>query len=191
MAAKRNVDESGSGFWARFAVLTVVVLWVSLIGGNWLGKWLMRSNPTFATTTVEEDYRNMPGQRSRLRGRPPVVTTKETPADSEAGVDEPSPTRPSASPSKAAPSPERVEERPSPTPTRSTASASPAKPRPAPVPTIDVPTEPEKPAEKPSPVTQSNEKTPEPPVPTPERPTQQEKSPSPPVPTPASPGTDE
>lgn len=79
MTVKRNgaVEHTGGGFWARFAVLTIVVLWVSLIGGNWIGKYLMSTNKKFSMS-ADQEYRIMPDQRSRLRGRPPVVDVKPT-----------------------------------------------------------------------------------------------------------------
>lgn len=82
-ASKGRVDDSGGGFWARFAVLTVVVLWVSLVGGNWLGKYLMSTRKEFIVS-AEQDYRSMPDQRSRLRGRPPVENVKPAPTPSDA-----------------------------------------------------------------------------------------------------------
>jgi hypothetical protein len=215
LAAKRGgatVDESGSGFWARFAVLTVVVLWISLIGGNWLGNYLMRTNVKFANAG-EEDYRSMPNQRSRLRGRPPVVTAKPSPsgddaapAPSPAGDDEGSvgPARSAARPS---PSPlamvvphEKPAGKPSPRKTAHPVAprATPVRPTPA-APLASRPT-PEEPAAAPAVSHPAPVKAAEPPAkkaaepeakePAAARPsasTSERKAPGPPVPTPERP----
>lgn len=48
--AKREKRE---GFWPRFLITLVVVIWVALVGGNWLGHVLVKrffQDPTAATT---------------------------------------------------------------------------------------------------------------------------------------------
>ncbi len=86
MAPKRasTVDESGSGFWARLLVLAVVVLWVSLVCGIWVGHYLMATNKWFATGGTQ-DYRMFPRQRARLHGRPPLIEASPS-AEIESGA---------------------------------------------------------------------------------------------------------
>ncbi|MHB2015802.1 MAG: SPOR domain-containing protein [Candidatus Xenobia bacterium] len=34
-----GVHRESDGFWTRVLVITIVVIWVSLVGGNWAGRW--------------------------------------------------------------------------------------------------------------------------------------------------------
>lgn len=204
MAAKRSGDDSGTGFWPRFVVLTVVVLWVSFTGGNWVGRYLLRNHPKFAVTS-QESYRNVSDQRSRLRGRPPVVSSTAAPAEDaadpqeplESGAPEPAASSEVAVPaglSSAAPSPSSGAVKPTATSPVPRTAASPVKPtaaRPTPTaptpeskPTMDVPPPPKRPDH-----VGSEADAPAPPVPTPERPAAPETpaaaAPEAPVPTPA------
>lgn len=192
MGSKQS-SESASGFWPRFAVLTVVVLWVSLVGGNWVGKYLLRTNPKFAITN-KEDFRNVNDQRSRLRGRAPV-TSGEAPAADKGDVDpsdKPSGdgvelTSPSDASSKAPGARPSARPSSSPTPRFSKAKASPDAARPTPVEARPEPKEthdvPPPPLHKESP--EPDASAPAPPVPTPaENAAPSEKAPSAQKPTP-------
>ncbi|MBM3461120.1 MAG: hypothetical protein FJX76_03365 [Armatimonadetes bacterium] len=81
-AAKRGDEGSATGFWARFMVLAVVVLWASLAGGSWAGRYLLEHNKKFAIKT--EEYKPFADQRSRLQGRPPVLPQLAPPKDTTA-----------------------------------------------------------------------------------------------------------
>ncbi len=101
MAAAAKGNDRPGGFWARFLVLTVVILWTSLVAGNWVGKYVMHHNKKFAVAQEDNQFRSFAKERSRLRGRPPVVDVPKSsaaPAAAPAGSSSPTP---SASPKTA------------------------------------------------------------------------------------------
>lgn len=75
MASKKSSphppEGSGSGFFARFTVLAVVVLWCALAAGNWAGRYLVEHNPKFRVSN--DEVRTLDDASSRLQARPPVT----------------------------------------------------------------------------------------------------------------------
>jgi len=187
----------GGSFWPRFMVLAVVVLWMSLLGGNWVGRYVMEHNSKFVIKP--DEYRPMSDQRSRLRGRPPVMPELGTPAPDKPAGDQSKDTKPAAiekdqklppvadvpvgteNPDQRHPAASRPE--PVSAPTESRPEPPPSRPEPATAPVApggDRADRPENPPSKPAPAA---------PVPTPER-TSQPPAVAPPPPTPAGTGTE-
>lgn len=195
----RRKDEGGGSFWPRFMVLAVVVLWVSLLGGNWVGRYVMEHNSKFSIKP--DEYRPVvTDQRSRLRGRPPVMPELGTPTPEKPAGDQSKDRKPAPAAREKEEKLPPVAEVPVGTENPDQRHPSASRPETVPSPTESRPVDPPRnpdPATAPAPSggdgggRPENYSKPAPaaPVPTPER-TSQPPAPAPPPPTPAGTGTE-
>ena len=63
-------EPTKDGFYSKIFVSTIVVIWVSLVGGNWLGhyaveKGLLTKGNKDKTKAKSAEYRAMPNQRPK------------------------------------------------------------------------------------------------------------------------------
>ncbi|MCL5037352.1 MAG: SPOR domain-containing protein [Chloroflexi bacterium] len=190
---KHRISPEGKtkdGFWAKLVIATVIVLWLSLVVGNWLGHYLVEkgflgqniklsdgkmaeSRPSYSPIPLRNTEGAAPVYNPRNFGST-VPIKKETPTSEASPSEEKTPTpaettpSPEASPSLT-PKPaetvsktQKASEAPEPEKVTNTVQKTPEAPPPPPPKEERVKKEPEKPAQLPKPVeTQQAETGPE------------------------------
>lgn len=115
-------ERTNDGFYSKVIIAAIVVIWVSLVGGNWLGRWVVEKHLLKADNKPREEYKPAvmqkpkpwisvdPAQQQeleRLQGAEPAPSPEATATPSPAASPEPvvtaSPVEDASSP---APAPE-------------------------------------------------------------------------------------
>jgi septal ring-binding cell division protein DamX len=135
---KKNDNETGDPFWSRILIFTVIVIWVALMAGNWVGHYMIKSGILGKKTSAYgSEFKEAPSIKPKSWKRPTNPTPKSlqekvlgitsTPDPKKVKEDEAKKLLDSAKPSPGAAT-ESVEAEPSPSPT---VESSP-KPEPSP-----------------------------------------------------------
>ncbi|MCD4786459.1 MAG: SPOR domain-containing protein [Candidatus Eremiobacteraeota bacterium] len=167
-AEKKKGEENGDPFWSRILIFTIVVVWIAIVGGNWIGHYMIKAGIFSKRSAVQGgEFKLMKASKPKPWKqpvkvveptkppvkdfeKPEIIEATATPGDktktpspspsaSKKPKESPKPS-PKASPTKK-PSP-KVSPTPKPTPKRSPKPKPSPTPRPSPTP---------KPSKKPSP----------------------------------------
>lgn len=171
-AEKKKDEENGDPFWSRILIFTIIVVWVAIVGGNWIGHYMIKAGIFSKRSAVDGgEFKLMKASKPKPWKQPvkvieptkPPVKDFEKPEIIEATgkpgdeTKTPSPSaskKPKESPKpgpKASPTPKpspKASPTPKPTPKRSPSPTP--KPRPTPK-ASPTPKPSKKPSPKPSP----------------------------------------
>ncbi|MCD6310173.1 MAG: SPOR domain-containing protein [Candidatus Eremiobacteraeota bacterium] len=113
-------SEKKNGFWWKFVIATVVVLWLSLVVGNWLGHYLVEQG--FLGGSIEKDkkiaearpsYSPVNQKNKNQQVRPPVYSPKDHGTIVPLKTESPEPVEPAETPGeKITPTPTETRETP-------------------------------------------------------------------------------
>ncbi|MCE1247653.1 MAG: SPOR domain-containing protein [Firmicutes bacterium] len=161
---KPQKEENGDPYWSRILIFTIIVVWVALVAGNWVGHYMVKAGIFAKKTSADgNEFRIMPPSKPMPWKQPAKPAnpsgdkgSEETPVkvDENSDISKPEETAaPEPSPDSTAkklqtkPAPEKTEEpvdvsSPAPEPSEKPTVKPAVKPAPKPAPT---------PAEAPSP----------------------------------------
>lgn len=142
-----NGGDSSDHFWSRILIVAVVVVWLALVGGNWIGHYMIKAGIFSKRSSAQGgEFRMMPPSKPKPWQQPvKVITptappvkefeTPETVDETKAPEVKPSETPADVTPPKPSPTPEEKRETPEPKPSPSPSPRPKPSPPPRPSPT--------------------------------------------------------
>ena len=146
MSVKKKNDEDADPFWSRILIVTVIVVWLALVGGNWIGHYMVKAG-IFAQKSSADggEFKIMPPSKPKPWKKPvKVITPTEPPVkdydepvivrESDKPTDKPTAKPPKPSPEPVATGKPEVKPSPKPKPSPSPRPKPSPSPRPKPSP---------------------------------------------------------
>jgi cell division septation protein DedD len=72
---KKSVNDNGDPFWSRILIVTVIVIWIALMAGNWIGHYVIKSGVLGKKTSAYgSEFKEAPPIRTKTWKQPVQAT---------------------------------------------------------------------------------------------------------------------